>query len=90
MNSRNTTYDHNWIHNWIIGIAILDDKGPSKGRVVVEHYCAEDVFHCMKQCLEAHGVFVHHNIDTVERLMTLADHNNILISFPRKVTMTLS
>lgn len=80
MNSKNTMYDH-----YFIGYADLNGKG----EVIVEHYLAESQFDCMKQCLEAHDIFIHPTIDTENRLRMIAEHNNKLISIPRKVKMTI-
>lgn len=80
MSSKNTMCDH-----YFIGYADLNGKG----EVIVEHYLAESQFDCMKQCLEAHGIYIHPTIDTENRLRMIAEHNNKLISIPRKVKMTI-
>lgn len=80
MSFKNTTFDH-----FFIGYADLNGKG----EVVIEHYFADSSFDCIKQCLTAHGICIHPTINSIEQLMTIAKHNNKLVSFPRKVKVTI-
>lgn len=81
MSSKNITYNH-----YFIGFANLNGN---KGEVFVEHYFAKDPVDCMRQCLQKHDVFVHPTLTTAQSMMTLADHNNFLLSYPRKVKVTI-
>lgn len=80
MNSRNTMSEH-----YFIGYADLNGEG----EVIVEHYWATSPFDCMKQCLTAHGIYIHPSVNTASRLTKIAKHNNKLISIPRKVKVTI-
>lgn len=80
MSSKSITSDH-----YFIGFANLNGKG----EVLVEHYFAKDPVDCMRQCLQNHDVFVHPSLVTVQSMMTLADHNKFLLSYPRKVKVTI-
>lgn len=80
MNSKNIMSEH-----YFIGFANLNGKG----EVLVEHYFAVDPVDCMKQCLKAHDIYIHPSINTSDRLFTIAQHNNFLISYPRKVKVTI-
>ncbi len=79
MSSKNT------ISEYFIGYADLSGRG----EVMVEHYSAESPYDCIKQCLNSHDIFVHSDVDTVEGLFSLARHRNKIISFPRKVKITI-
>ena len=81
MSSKNITYDH-----YFIGYADLNGRG----EVIVEHYLAESQFDCIKQCLQAHSIYVHPTVDTKNKLRVLAEHNNKLISIPRKVKVKMT
>ena len=80
MSSKNIMCEH-----YFIGFANL----AGKGEVLVEHYLAADPVDCMKQCLKAHGIYIHPSINTCQRLTVIAEHNNFLISYPRKVKVTI-
>lgn len=81
MSFKSITLDH-----YFIGFANLNGN---KGEVFVEHYFAKDPVDCMRQCLQKHDVFVHPSLVTAQSMMTLADHNKFLLSYPRKVKVTI-
>ena len=80
MNSKNIMLEH-----YFIGYADLNGTG----EVLVEHYFANSPFDCMKQCLQTHGIYIHPTVDTAQRLRKIAEHNNKLLSIPRKVKVTI-
>lgn len=57
--------------------------------VQVEHYVAENAIDCMRKCLKAHGILVVGECLSAEDLKKLAKREGHLISFPRKVKMTI-
>ena len=82
MNFNATTF------NYFIGFADLNDENDKT--ICVEHYLAANEKDCVKQCLETHGIFIHPNIDTIHKMMTLAEHKNFLISWPRKIEVIIN
>lgn len=73
MNFKNFMYENYFI-------AVTDFN-----QIVVEHYLATDPVDCLKQCLQKHKVYVNPMVNTAERLIVIAQHNNLMVSLPRKV-----